>query len=171
MKSQDVILGILMETSASGYEIKQHFERLFSNFYNASYGTIYPTLTKLEQDGLITKQSLVQEGRPNKNVYTITEKGREAFHRYMVSDIQEVEIKSDFMLRLFFAKYADPTLVIAWLESGIRKSEETISRLQKEREQWAGQLTPTQLLVINMGIANQEAIRSNLLLGLEEWKK
>ena len=56
MTSQDVILGILMKRSLSGYDIKHMFETIFSYFYNASFGTIYPTLSKMEKEGLITKE-------------------------------------------------------------------------------------------------------------------
>ena len=78
MNSQDVILGIIMYHSLSGYDIKHKLETIFSYFYNASYGTIYPTLSKMEKEGMITKESVIQEGRPNKNVYSITEEGQQA---------------------------------------------------------------------------------------------
>lgn len=167
MKSQDVLLGILMEGSTSGYDMKQKFEKLFSHFYNASYGTIYPTLGKMEQEGLITKESLQQEGKPNKNIYTITEKGKLAFYRYLESDIQEVEIKSDFMIRLYFGQLAAPELVIKWMESGIRSSKQSLELLYAERERWQSELSPTQRICMNIGITNTENILKNLTEGLK----
>ena len=76
MNSQDVILGMLMKRSLTGYEIKQLFEDLFSYFYSSSYGTIYPMLHRMEKEELLTKENVLQDGKPNKNVFTITEKGR-----------------------------------------------------------------------------------------------
>jgi DNA-binding PadR family transcriptional regulator len=171
VRSQDVILGILMESSTSGYDIKQKFETLFSYFYNASYGTIYPTLSRMEKDGLITKESLVQEGKPNKHLYTITEEGKAAFFRYLVSDIQEVENKSDFMLRLFFGEWAEPELVVHWLESGIRKAEQTAAKLTAEQERWKSKMSPTQLLCLQLGIGNQENVIRTLREGLAKAKR
>jgi len=168
VQSQDVILGMLMKASLSGYEIKQHFETLFSHFYNASFGTIYPTLNRMERDGLLTKRSLAQVGKPNKNIYTITAKGRQAFYRYLESDIQETEVKSDFMLRLFFGEWADRDRTIQWLEDGIRRHERTLAKLYADREQWAAKLSPTQRVCLNIGIANTEGALQQLREGLAE---
>lgn len=166
LRSQDVILGMLMEASSSGYEIKQKFEKLFSHFYNASYGTIYPTLKSMENEGLITKENRVQEGKPNKNIYTITDKGRQSFYQYLESDIQGVEMKSDFMVRLYFGQLAHPELVIKWLEKGIEDHEKSLAKLMEERENWRSRLSPTQLLCFNIGISNTESIVANLREGL-----
>lgn len=151
----------------SGYDIKQTFERLFSHFYNASFGTIYPTLSNMEKEGLITKESIQQEGKPNKNLYTVTDKGKEAFRRYLASGIQEVEVKSDFMIRLYFGKWAPPEIVERWLEDGIRENERTLAKLYAERELWEAKLDPTQLICFNIGISNTEGILRNLREGLE----
>jgi len=56
LNSQDVILGILMKEALTGYQIKQLLENVFSNFYNSTYGTIYPTLARMEKERLITKE-------------------------------------------------------------------------------------------------------------------
>ncbi|WP_166240296.1 PadR family transcriptional regulator [Paenibacillus turpanensis] len=170
MRSQDVILGMLMDSSISGYDIKQNFEKLFSYFYNASYGTIYPTLSRMEKEGLITKQSFVQEGKPNKNVYTITQLGRKAFLEYLQSEIQNAEVKSDFMIRLFFGKWAEPALMIRWMEEGIRKTEETLAKLRTEQEQWKDELSPSQLICLRIGISNNEAVLANLQEGIAQIK-
>lgn len=159
-----------MESSTSGYDIKQKFEKLFSYFYNASYGTIYPTLSNMEKEGLITKQNLVQEGKPNKNIYTITDKGKHAFYRYLESDIQDVEIKSDFMIRLFFGGLAAPGLVVRWLETGIRENERTLEKLRAERERVYPGLSPTQQICFDIGVTNIENILRNLKEGLDKIK-
>lgn len=164
MKSQDVILGILREAPSSGYEIKQKLEQLFSHFYNASYGTIYPTLRTMEQAGLITKTSYEQEGRPTKHLYAITPKGEQEFAAYLASDIQDVEVKSDLMVRLYFGAYAEPALVEEWLVSTLRRTEATYARLSAEYAKWEPRLTPTQRICMKIGVTNTE----NLMLQLRE---
>lgn len=168
MTSQDVILGILMETSCSGYDIKHKFETLFSHFYNASYGTIYPTLSRMEKSGLITKESVVQAGKPTKNIYTITEQGRRAFYHYLESELGEVEIKSDFMIRMYFGALAQPELVSKWLTEGIRNTERALAVLYEERERSQAILSPTQRICLNIGITNQENLLQQLEAGLSE---
>lgn len=160
-----------MNSDASGYDIKRTLEQVFSYFYNASYGTIYPTLGKMEKQGLIAKESIIQEGKPNKNVYTITEQGKAAFLSYLQSDIQPVEVKSDFMLRLFFGRYADPKLVIAWLEKNISQTEQNLKQLYSEYEQWKSHMSPTQLICIKIGISHAEGTLKSLQEGLRDIKE
>ena len=69
MKGRDVILGILSKQERTGYEIKEIFQSQLSYFYDGTYGMIYPTLKKLEQDGLVSKRVIMQTGKPNKNIY------------------------------------------------------------------------------------------------------
>jgi len=65
------LLNVLAERPMHGYEIIQALSDTFGGTYVPSAGTIYPRLSKLEEDGLVTKQS---DGR--KTVYSITDAGR-----------------------------------------------------------------------------------------------
>lgn len=78
MKGRDVILGILSQSEKTGYEINDILQNRLSYFYDGTYGMIYPTLRKLEQEGLVSKKIIVQTGKPNKNVYSITPAGEKS---------------------------------------------------------------------------------------------
>ena len=65
------LLSLLAERPMHGYELIQALTDRFGGTYVPSAGTIYPRLAKLEEDGLVTKES---EGR--KTVYSITDAGR-----------------------------------------------------------------------------------------------
>lgn len=167
MTSQDVILGMLMNKSLSGYDIKQAFESLFSYFFDASFGTIYPTLAKMEKEGLIVKRNVQQEGRPNKNVYTITDKGKESFRSYLNSDLQDDVYRSDFMVRLFFGEWADPEAVIGWLEAESVKTEAMMERLRSDYERYGPKMSPTQDICLKIGLVYHEKHLEVLNQGLE----
>lgn len=47
-----VILGFLCEKDMTGYEIKQKMTISTSNFIDASFGSIYPMLKKMEKGSL-----------------------------------------------------------------------------------------------------------------------
>ena len=66
-----VILDILKDKPAHGYEIIQILEDRFHGFYSPNAGTVYPVLQLLEDMGYVT--SNVADG---KKVYTITEAGK-----------------------------------------------------------------------------------------------
>ncbi|WP_256757984.1 PadR family transcriptional regulator [Cohnella sp. WQ 127256] len=167
MNSQDVILGMLMKKSSSGYEIKQSLEGLFNYFYQSSYGTIYPTLSRMEQEELITKENVQQEGKPNKNVYTITEFGRAKFNAYMLSPVENDSFKSDFLMRLFFGEYVGYDKVIAWLHEAQRAFQMNLDRLNDLFEHEKDYLPLTKIICIQIGLkgyrANLEAIAEGLV--------
>ncbi|MCU6794256.1 PadR family transcriptional regulator [Paenibacillus sp. WQ 127069] len=154
MTGQDVILGILAVEPKSGYDIKKKFENLFSYFFDASYGTIYPTLGKLEKEGLITKENVVQQGKPNKHIYSITEQGRVKFQSYLESDIQENVLRSDFMVRLIFGELADPQMVAGWINNALQRSQAELLSLENDYERMGPNMSPTQELCIQIGIGN-----------------
>jgi DNA-binding PadR family transcriptional regulator len=65
------LLSLLAEAPRHGYELIQALSERFGGTYSPSAGTIYPRLSKLEAEGLVTKTS---DGR--KTVYEITDAGR-----------------------------------------------------------------------------------------------
>ncbi|WP_308466330.1 PadR family transcriptional regulator [Rathayibacter soli] len=65
------LLSLLDESPRHGYELIQALSDRFGGTYSPSAGTIYPRLAKLEDEGLVTKQT---DGR--KTVYQITDAGR-----------------------------------------------------------------------------------------------
>jgi DNA-binding PadR family transcriptional regulator len=131
LNTQDVILGLLQKRSYTGYEMKHLFETVFSFFFDASFGTIYPALSKMEQLGYITKENIVQENRPNKNVYTITALGKEQFSEYMSSPVEKETMRSDFHMRMFFGEYAQEETSIKWIEDAIAKNSKKLEALEE----------------------------------------
>ncbi|SJM64289.1 PadR family transcriptional regulator [Gulosibacter sp. 10] len=66
-----VILTLIAQEPRHGYELITALNEHFDGDYSPSAGTIYPRLSKLQEEGLVTKDQL---GR--KTIYTITEAGR-----------------------------------------------------------------------------------------------
>ena len=67
-----VILDLVKDKPAHGYEIIRALEDRFHGFYSPSAGSVYPTLQLLEDMGYVTASE--QDG---KKVYSITEAGRQ----------------------------------------------------------------------------------------------
>ncbi len=66
------LLSLLDEAPRHGYDLMQALSDRTGGTYSPSAGTIYPRLSKLEEEGLVTK---TVDGR--KTVYEITDAGRE----------------------------------------------------------------------------------------------
>ncbi|WP_421617612.1 helix-turn-helix transcriptional regulator [Brevibacillus sp. TJ4] len=102
MDVKTIILGFLSYGEMSGYDIKQAFTNSVGSFYDASFGAIYPALRKLEEDGFVTKQEVIQSGKPNKILYRITEDGADAFRQEIQSPILPPVVRSDMLIKIFF---------------------------------------------------------------------
>ena len=125
MNTQTLILAILNFEDASGYEIKKHStEGAFSYFVDISYGSIYPTLAKLEKDGLVTCRSEAQSGKPDKKVYSITETGRTEFLNAIQAPHQKDKFKSEFLLVAMCALFTPKAVIERAVNSHIAEVEE-----------------------------------------------
>jgi len=92
-----VILGLLAEKPRHGYEIIKEIEDKFGGLYSPSPGTVYPTLTMLEDLGY----ARVTPEESGKKVYQITDEGRAhlAENKPLMDDI--LERISDFAQNVF----------------------------------------------------------------------
>ena len=58
-----------------GCELKAGFEALFRGLWYVNVGQIYSTLSRGQRDRLVINERVVQDDRPDKKVYKMTELG------------------------------------------------------------------------------------------------
>ena len=102
MEVKSMLLGFLMIGNMTGYELRKLYSLSFSFFSSISYGSIYPALKKMEREGLITMRLEVQDGAPNRKVYTITGAGKKAFTEALTAPFPFERHRNSFLTRLFF---------------------------------------------------------------------
>ena len=76
--SKFFILSVLRQRPMHGYEIAREVECSTDGCCSPTEGTIYPVLREFEQGAYVTSHTETVSGRDRK-VYTLTDKGREAF--------------------------------------------------------------------------------------------
>jgi PadR family transcriptional regulator, regulatory protein AphA len=103
-KSKYALLGILSMCPGSGYDIKKFMEQSTSNFWNESYGQIYPILKQLVEEGLATSHTEKQEGKPERYIYTLTERGLEVLRHWLTEPIEHMVERNELLLKLFFGR-------------------------------------------------------------------
>lgn len=104
MNVRTLCLGILQFSDATGYEIKKAVEDgMFNHFIEASFGSIYPALTRMAQDGLVTCREEAQSGKPDKKVYSITPAGRLELVRALSAAPGADKFKSEFLFVMLLA--------------------------------------------------------------------
>ena len=70
------LLSLLGETPQHGYQLMRGLEERSGGTYRASPGTVYPTLSQLEDEGLVTSRA--EDG---KRIYRLSEAGRAELER------------------------------------------------------------------------------------------
>lgn len=102
-KSLFALLGVLSLRPHTGYEIKKTIEEGLNHFWRIGYGQIYPNLRKLVELGWAVVRMEEQQGKPDKNIYTITETGMENLHQWLRRPIEDIPVeKNELLLKLFF---------------------------------------------------------------------
>ena len=78
----DAILACLTERPMTGYELAKTFDSSIGFFWKTDHQQIYRELSRLRDRGYIQGREVVQTGKPNKLVYTLTPEGRAAFRSW-----------------------------------------------------------------------------------------
>lgn len=120
MSLRYALLGTLSIKPMSGYDIKKAFERSVGLAWNANYSQIYTQLHSLEKEGLVQREDVVQEGKPNKRLYTLTEEGLGELKCWLTQPISMAYLKDEFMLKFFFSDHLDRETLRNHLIEGLR---------------------------------------------------
>ena len=136
MNARTLCLSILYEGEATGYEIRKlSVEGECSYFVEASYGSIYPALQKLEAEKLVTSRVEQQDGKPAKKIYAITEAGRQVFISSLFEKLGEDEFRSEFLLFARFASELPASLVEQRLRERVEMIDVQMAEIDKLRAQ------------------------------------
>ncbi len=108
MDVKTVCLGMLTDGPASGYDLKKEFESSFGHFFAAGYGSIYPALSSLSENGLVDCEEIPQEGKPDRKVYQITDEGRAFLLDALRNPAPCHKIRSEFLATMCFAHLMRP---------------------------------------------------------------
>ena len=84
----------------TGYELAKTFDASIGFFWKADHQQIYRELSRLRDKGHVVGTEVVQTGKPNKLVYTLTSEGRAALKHWAAKPSVPPSIKDDLLVRL-----------------------------------------------------------------------
>ncbi|MDB5108655.1 MAG: PadR family transcriptional regulator [Candidatus Binatus sp.] len=116
------ILGFLMESAATGYDLKRRFRNPPGFFYRVSDGSLYPALQRLARDQLVTMRT-ERQGRRARKVYAITAKGRQTFARILRQPAQPPFVFDESQVKIYFAD-REPELALEHMTRAYRDDSE-----------------------------------------------
>jgi DNA-binding PadR family transcriptional regulator len=128
------ILGLLHESPMHGYELRKQLATKLGAFRAAiSYGSLYPTLRRLQTDGWITEEPAVDRASPEvppltsrrgRVVYKITAEGKERFQALLAQTGPETFDDTGFGVHFAFFARTDADTRLRILEGRRRRVEE-----------------------------------------------
>jgi len=151
MDVKTLCLGLLNNGDACGYELKKTFESLFKHFFPAGYGSIYPALADLAAAGLVECREIPQIGKPDRKVYSITDKGRAAFEQALQHTEPRHKLRSDFLAMMYFAELIDDQRVSTLLDDRIEAFEDAVQHISSIESEMGNEATPGAKFVAGFG--------------------
>jgi len=97
------ILGLLARQPMSGYDIKRFLKSLAWLIDSPSFGSLYPTLHALLEDGLVTVETIPRQDKPPRKIYTITEAGKRVLREWADQPATSSVSLKAFLMRLILA--------------------------------------------------------------------
>ena len=131
--SKYVILGLLSIKPMSGYDMKVWIDNGISYFWCISYGQIYPALKDFVKEGMATFTTDQEEGRPEKKVYSLTDKGRSTLEEWLREpmDRSSSSYTATLTIKVYFGSCVPKEITINHLQEAISYKEATLEALQE----------------------------------------
>jgi DNA-binding PadR family transcriptional regulator len=149
------ILGLLKERPMHGYQLNRELAEQLGGLWRVSYGSLYPSLRRLERQGAITSEP--GTGTRRKTVYTITDEGERLFLELLQEPPQEGQTEdARFRVRLAFFRYLPPETRVRLLERRRQGLEDRLAEV-KEHLRDAGDVDDYQGALLDHARAATEA--------------
>lgn len=161
-RTAQAVLGFLTWEPMSGYDVKKAVDASIRNFWNESYGQIYPILRRLEAEGLAAVRK-EQRGSRERREYAITEAGRAALQRWLREPTPPSPPRIEALLKLFFGAQTDAATNLRQVEDHRRQQLDRIARYEAigeaVRAEHAGHPDlPYWLMTVRYGVREARAV-------------
>ncbi len=122
MSLPNVILTVLSNRDATGYDITKEFSQSIGYFWKASHQQVYRELNKMADNNLATSRLEPQNGKPDRKVYSITELGRQALFEWFQEPARNPKIRDEFLAKLLVCGVHNSEPLQEQLEALIQES-------------------------------------------------
>jgi PadR family transcriptional regulator, regulatory protein AphA len=131
------LLGFLNRYQMSGYDLKNLFNNSVSFFWAAQTSQIYRELNALENKGYIRSKIEPSDKGPERRVYSISDKGIEAFQEWMVNPPDQIneDFRNAFLVRVFFSSYVETEVIFSQIKGRLdayKKEYSALKSVEKE---------------------------------------
>ncbi|MEV4743420.1 PadR family transcriptional regulator [Streptomyces sp. NPDC049555] len=115
MALRHAVLAALLDGELSGYQLTKAFDLGMANFWHAQPQQLYAELNRLEKDGFIAGREVLQETRPTKRLFHVTDAGVAELERFTAASAKPSFIRDDLLVKVQAADHVDTATLIAQL--------------------------------------------------------
>jgi DNA-binding PadR family transcriptional regulator len=129
------LLSLLATHNYTGYDLMLKIQP----FWQAKHSQIYPLLAKLEKEGLVQFEQVLQTDKPDKKIYSITDKGLEELKEWMTGPTSEPVTRDEMKLKAYCISIVDDAVIKTlftereWMYSEkLKKYQKHLDELQQK---------------------------------------
>lgn len=148
-----LILGLLTQQPMSGYDIKRFLKGLSWLVDSPSFGSIYPILRSLREDGMVIMEEVPRQGKPPRKIYTITQTGRQALREWVDLPVASTASLKTFVMRLILADNLSHAALITHLQQRRSQVAAQMVALKQVADEMDGTVDSGQRLTFDYGLA------------------
>lgn len=131
MYADILILAALLSRPMHGYEIKKGYDQTLSGLVTLHHNQLYPALRRFEEMGVVRREEIEQQGKPDRHMYHLTDHGLSEL-REMLRDFPPTIARNDMEFHVRFALFGflEPEDRVRILKTRMRALQ---SHFQNER--------------------------------------
>lgn len=134
MYADILILAILQTEPQHGYEIKKNIERILGGSIPMNNKVLYPTLKRFEEMGALQRSVKRQEGKPDRHIYHLTERGTEVLQALLREFTPELAGNdAEFYTRVAFFHLLEPKARLEILTTRADRVADKLAHLREMR--------------------------------------
>ena len=136
MSLPHILLGMLRKQPKSGYDLNKELKFVVHYFWETDLSRIYRTLRDLQDKGWVGFQTIVQDGSPNKKVYSITDEGRQELRRWLAEPGKSSQetTRNPFLAQLHFSDAIPPDVQQRVMVERLKTLQEEVSELERRAQ-------------------------------------
>jgi DNA-binding PadR family transcriptional regulator len=115
MALRHAVLAALLGGELSGYQLAKAFDLGVANFWYAQPQQLYTELNRLERDGLVAGREVVQETRPNKRLFHVTDAGLAELEQFAAASAKPSFIRDDLLVKVQAVDHIDTESLVVQL--------------------------------------------------------
>jgi DNA-binding PadR family transcriptional regulator len=134
------ILSVLINTPSSGYDLAKRFnpsvEGSVGFFWNTSFQQIYRELNRLESKEWLQAESVQQENRPDKRIYSVTALGKQQLCQWIAESDEMAPIKDELLVKLYVGHLVSRETILSKLEDHRQQHQQRLAIYEEIRSQY-----------------------------------